>query len=489
MLLTDIHPLYGDHLRFLEEKASVASLWQTEMASVTQRGRRGFSTADDALHTLHDMQRLRQIYLAGLENTSSFRDAYDRARLFSWPDFTSPPVEDELQKGLAAQIYNAKAGDRVIFQVSNGARRVGQITLDACLSNNIQTAVQVTDENFRNLVLNHANEQGVDNVAADFLALTAPATKRIAALAGQSDETPIERDAAKDTLFTTLTNPFQTRLRTGELFYTLTIIPTPKDAETDGMNFVDYSRLFFETCHQPWPYIDRAQDQFIERELNPGKRLRFTNGNGTNLSMDIEGFTFCNSVVGKNVPGSEMFSAPRRDSVNGWITSHGIFAPPYEPDNIIKNLVMGFEKGRLTKWHADSGQHHFERTIGIDDGAKYVGEIGIGTNPHLRRHVANPLLVEKVSGSFHIALGDCYKFRSYADRPVTVDNGNQSKRHWDITTLLGDMYIDNRKVMYGGYFINPAYNVLNRGWAAVPEAEWPDYWKNHPTVLANTARL
>ena len=32
------------------------------------------------------------------------------------------------------------------------------------------------------------------------------------------------------------------------------------------------------------------------------------------------------------------------------------------------------------------------------EGVRYLGEIGIGTNPHLRRHVVNGLLVEKIGG-------------------------------------------------------------------------------------------
>ena len=240
----------------------------------------------------------------------------------------------------------------------------------------------------------------------------------------------------------------------------------------------------FEMCDQPWHYIDIAQQALIA-ELNAAKTLRFTNDDGTDISMDITDATFANSLVAKNVPGSEVFSAPRRDSVNGKIVAKGRFNPRDDRNAVIENLTMEFEQGRLVRWHADQGQEHFERAISIDEGAKFVGEIGIGTNPHLRRHVMNSLLVEKIGGSFHVALGGAYKYKEYMGTPVNVDNGNRSKLHWDITTLLygkgGCMYIDDRKVMENGLFLNPTYDVFNRGWAAVPEAERPDYWKNHPS--------
>ena len=210
--------------------------------------------------------------------------------------------------------------------------------------------------------------------------------------------------------------------------------------------------------------------------------MRFTNNDGTDITLGIKGFTFCNSLAAKNVPGSEVFSGPEREKVNGRIVSQGRFVPPHDPNAIVENLTLEFEQGRLVRWHADKGQKHFEDAIGIDEGAKYIGEIGIGTNPRLRRHVVNGLLVEKIGGSFHIALGNAYTYTNYADEPVIVDNGNRSQIHWDITTMLygkqGCMFIDGRKVMENGLFLNPAYDVFNRGWAAVPEADRPAYWKS-----------
>lgn len=125
----------------------------------------------------------------------------------------------------------------------------------------------------------------------------------------------------------------------------------------------------------------------------------------------------------------------------------------------------------------------FERSIGVDDGARFVGELGIGTNPHLKRHVVNGLLVEKIGGSFHIALGRPYSYTSYEGVPVKVDNGGKSSLHWDITTMLhgkdGCIELDGRKVMENGQWIDPKYDVLNRGWESVPVEQRPDYWQDY----------
>ena len=273
----------------------------------------------------------------------------------------------------------------------------------------------------------------------------------------------------------------------GEAITTLTFLPTRAEAAIDQIPYADYNRLFFEMCDQPWKQISDAQKLLIE-QFNNASHARFTNDWGTDIGMDLvdeqgRSFTFCNSLIDKNVPGSEIFSAPRRDSVYGRIVSKGRFHN--DDSKIIENLRLHFAHGRLETWGAERGVEHFTRFIEHDAGNRYVGELGIGTNPHLKQHVSNGLLVEKIGGSFHLALGSAYTMTDYMGAPVYVDNGNRSKDHWDITTMLygagGSIYLDGRKIMENGFFVDPRLDVLNRGWAAVPNNERPDYWKKHPT--------
>jgi hypothetical protein len=44
-------------------------------------------------------------------------------------------------------------------------------------------------------------------------------------------------------------------LRSGELFYTLTVIPTPDDAILDKKDYDEYVNEFFERADQPWDEI------------------------------------------------------------------------------------------------------------------------------------------------------------------------------------------------------------------------------------------
>jgi len=285
-------------------------------------------------------------------------------------------------------------------------------------------------------------------------------------------------------LYKTMNQQIHDRAMTGELHYTLTRIPTPFDADLDEMPYEDYLSLFFELCDQPWKHIQLAQQKLIEK-FDQAKSLHITNSDGTDMMMDITGQTFANSVIAKNIPGSEIFSSPLKEGVEGKIVAKGKFR--YGNSGIIRDISLEFKKGKVIKYSSQEGEDKLKKILSSDDGqgegVKYLGEIGIGTNPHLRRHVINGLLVEKIGGSFHIALGSCYSYDEYEGVPVKLKKGNSSKKgvHWDLTTMLrgkdGKMYLDGELIQDNGDWIGEAFHVLNEGWGAVGSEHQPDWWK------------
>ena len=68
-----------------------------------------------------------------------------------------------------------------------------------------------------------------------------------------------------------------------------------------------------------------------------------------------------------------------------------------------------------------------DAALALDDGARRLGEIGIGTNFSLTRGTGRILLDEKIGGTFHLAIGAGY--------PETGGT-NRSAEHWD---LVGDL--------------------------------------------------
>jgi len=480
MRLLSLSPFFRQNADLLAQYAAQPTLWHKE-ASQALSAHDADLTIDELMGVLLDTQRIIRVFHMGLQYSGPFRDNIAYANPMSWDEFSSPDAPADLQEALAAQLFNISSRDDIAtLEVGDTARLIGASLFEKCVASGAAFDVQFVDPVFNAISTVMADLGGVQRYATYLRDRRLTATKRMHV----SYNLPVfdipKSDDAKDLIHQDIMRPVRIRSGSGALLFTLTSIPTARDAEVDGIPYPEYIRLFFESCDQPWSHIKVAQARLIET-LNNAKTLRFTNNDGTDLTMDIDGFTFCNSVTAKNIPGSEVFSAPRIDSTNGIIIAKGRFALKDNEKSIAEDLTLRFENGYLAEFDARVGRDKVAETVGVDQGARYIGEIGIGTNPHLKRHVASILLSEKIGGSFHVALGDAYTMTDYLGDPVRVDNGNRSHLHWDITTMLhgkdGRIYADDAVIMENGLFVDPALDILNRGWAAVPEAERPAYWR------------
>ncbi len=444
---------------------------------------------DRFLQILHESERVLKVYAAGVEDNESFLNALNKAQIPMWESYDAPPAEDKLQEALGDRLYNidrAKGNPPyAIVRIGNQTRTIMPHVVGRLLEEDIPFDVDFKEPDFDHLLINHADNDGIKNLAALYVNKMAPATTVIAAYTTESN---IAADPEKSRLYGAEAAPVSQRVTSGDLYYTLTLVPTQEDAERDGIPYEDYVKLYFEMCDQPWDQISKAQAEHLIPKVNAAKTIRITNDDGTDVRMSLmdelgQAFTCANSVVAKNVPGAEVFTAPRRDSVEGVIVSKGRFATKSDSSKIIENLTLRIEKGQIVDFTAEKGGEHFQEYLDRDPNNAYVGELGIGTNPHLGRHVLNILLVEKIGGSFHLAWGDCYQYTEYEGVPVNVSNGNKTKTgdHWDITTMLrghgGKMFLDDELVMDNGKWRDPELAVLNEGWGAVPVEQRPNYWK------------
>ena len=87
------------------------------------------------------------------------------------------------------------------------------------------------------------------------------------------------------------------------------------------------------------------------------------------------------------------------------------------------------------------------QTLATDAGSRFVGEFAIGTNRGITRFTRSILFDEKISGSFHLALGAGY--------PETGSN-NESAIHWDMICDLredGEILVDNQRFYQNGKFV------------------------------------
>lgn len=425
-------------------------------------------------------------YKGGLLADSAFRRAIDAQPLPIWSIHMPLQADVSLQQELGNKLYNIpddQKDTQAFIMIGNGSNHIVRHLIERLRERDIPMQFGIADELFSRIAVNHMSEQGLKDYADYTTGWQMKLTNRMVAIPSSDPPCPVERDKDKHKLLAQLTKPFKDKVSSGEVMTTLTFFPTQRDAEIDGIPYDAYVKLFFELCDQPDHLIEKANGFLIEK-LNKTSTIRFTNADGTDVSMsliDTDGrhFTFANSMTRRNVPGSEVFSAPRIDSTNGVIVSKGKFLIPFDETKQVINLTRHFKDGVMTSFTADEGAAYFQEFLDRDPGNYRIGELGIGTNPHLKRHVANGLLVEKISSSFHTAQGSAYTMTDYLGTPVHMNNGNTSIDHWDITTMLGDMYLDGECILKDGHFLAPELDVLNRGWKAVPVEDRPDRWKNY----------
>ncbi|MEH6989567.1 aminopeptidase [Cytobacillus firmus] len=155
-----------------------------------------------------------------------------------------------------------------------------------------------------------------------------------------------------------------------------------------------------------------------------------------------------------NLPDGEIFTAPNVHSVNGYISfnvSSSLMGKTFN------NIKLVFEDGKVIKFESDNSIE-FGDLIYSDSGSCQVGEFGIGLNPHIKRPTQNILFDEKMLGSIHLALGQCFPM---------ADNQNESNIHFDLVQSHlksfggGEIYFDGALIRKDGLFIHPDLKGLN----------------------------
>jgi aminopeptidase len=82
------------------------------------------------------------------------------------------------------------------------------------------------------------------------------------------------------------------------------------------------------------------------------------------------------------------------------------------------------------------------------EGARYFGEVAIGTNYKIQRPTKNILFDEKIGGSIHMAVGQSY---------LQTGGKNQSTIHWDMISDMrkgGEIIADGEVIYKDGYFLD-----------------------------------
>jgi aminopeptidase len=200
--------------------------------------------------------------------------------------------------------------------------------------------------------------------------------------------------------------------------------PTPALAQQAGMGEHDYAefleRALFLDRPDPvaaWSELSARQQGLVE-QLAEAREVRIE-AEGTDLRLRVDGRTWINSDGKRNMPSGEVFTGPLEDSANGTIR----FTIPSNRGALVEGITLTFASGEVVEASAERGDDYLQAALATDAGARFLGELGIGTNAGIDRPTGTTLLDEKMTRTVHLALG-----RSYPETGGT----NVSALHWDM---------------------------------------------------------
>lgn len=225
--------------------------------------------------------------------------------------------------------------------------------------------------------------------------------------------------------------------------------PNCSMAQQAGMSTEAFEDFYFRVCLTDYAKMEKAVKPLKEL-MDRTDRVRIL-ARDTDLQFSIKDIQSIPCCGTHNVPDGECFTAPVKDSVEGTIrfNSDTIYrGTPFD------NICLKFEKGRVVDFSSNNNEA-LQAILDSDEGARYFGEFAIGFHPHIQKPMRDILFDEKIRGSLHLALGQCYE---------ETENGNRSKVHWDLVLRQeegGEIYFDDVLIRKDGRFVLPELQALN----------------------------
>ena len=216
-------------------------------------------------------------------------------------------------------------------------------------------------------------------------------------------------------------------------------------AETSRESFEDF---YFSVCNIDYAKMSRAMDPLCKL-MAKTDRVRLV-GPGTDLTLSIKGIDFEKCDGRRNIPDGEVYTAPRKKSINGVISYN---TPSMYESTLFEGIRFEFKDGKIIKAECSGANtERLNKILNTDPGARYIGEFALGVHPNIRHPMRDTLFDEKIFGSFHLTPGQCYD---------EAPNGNKSAIHWDLVVIQtkeyggGEVYFDDVLIRKDGIFIHP----------------------------------
>jgi aminopeptidase len=234
--------------------------------------------------------------------------------------------------------------------------------------------------------------------------------------------------------------PYMERVFTHELPWVGCHFPTQALAQDAGMSLEEFEDFLYGACLLDWDVEHERISRYAEL-FDRADEVRVV-GQDTDLRLSIAGRRMRVDAGQANMPGGEFFCSPVEDSAEGTI-AFSEFPAAYLGQEVA-GIRLHFEGGRVVEASAESNEEFLLSRLDLDEGSRRLGELGIGCNPGITRHLKNTAFDEKIDGTLHLALGNGFP---------DLGGTNVSQLHWDIVKDMrngGTIELDGEIVQESG---------------------------------------
>ena len=218
--------------------------------------------------------------------------------------------------------------------------------------------------------------------------------------------------------------------------------PTNGLAQEADMSLEEYEDFLYGATNIDWNRV-KQKEMRLKKLLDRANEVRIA-GTDTDLTLSIKGRRAIPCYGERNMPDGEVFLSPVEDSAEGYIYYE---MPAIYQGREVLGIRLRFKGGKVVEAGADKNEEFLIAMLDTDKGARFLGELGIGTNYGIQKCSKDILFDEKIGGTVHLAVG-----RSYEE----AGGKNISAIHWDMIKDLrtgGALYLDGKMIQKNGKFL------------------------------------
>ena len=362
------------------------------------------------------------------------------------------PRIDQLAHQLIHYSTKVQKGDRVMLDVFDAPQSISLALIRAVVGAGGVPVIKLHDATVTRELMLHATPDQYDLLAKNNLDLMKEMDAYIAVrgshnITEHSDVPPEKMKLVMEKMRPVINE------RVNNTHWCVLRWPTAAMAQQAGMSTQAFEDFFFRVCLLDYQSLVPAMNHLKEM-MDQAKSVHIV-GPGTDLRFSLDGLQAIACSGTHNIPDGEVFTAPVKDSVEGFVSFN---APSIYQGIAFDSVRLEFKAGKVVNATGNNTEA-LNKILDSDEGARYIGEFAIGFNREILQPMRDILFDEKIAGSFHFTPGQAYE--------GVADNGNRSQVHWDMVCIQredyggGEIYFDGELIRKDGKFTDPALAPLN----------------------------